>query len=114
MKQLQSNIDNRYLQLMSLLMSVNLEYELTDFEAKVLDEVCRFHIAKKLLNVSDLIKLDHLASPAKIHLTFKRLIKKKMISLGTNPEDERIRYVKPSLVGLRRLEKMTQACQQAS
>lgn len=114
MKQLQSNIDNRYLQLMSLLMSVNLEYELTDFEAKVLDEVCRFHIAKKLLNVSDLIKLDHLASPAKIHLTFKRLIKKKMISLGTNPEDERIRYVKPSLVGLRRLEKLTQACQQAS
>ncbi len=114
MKQLQSNIDNRYLQLMSLLMSVNLEYELTDFEAKVLDEVCRFHIAKKLLNVSDLIKLDHLASPAKIHLTFKRLIKKKMIILGTNPEDERIRYVKPSLVGLRRLEKMTQACQQTS
>lgn len=114
MKQLQSNIDNRYLQLMSLLMSVNLEYELTYFEAKVLDEVCRFHIAKKLLNVSDLIKLDHLASPAKIHLTFKRLIKKKMISLGTNPEDERIRYVKPSLVGLRRLEKLTQACQQAS
>ena len=114
MKKLQSNIDNRYLQLMSLLMSVNLEYELTDFEAKVLDEVCRFHVAKKLLNVSDLIKLDHLASPAKIHLTFKRLIKKKMISLGTNPEDERIRYVKPSLVGLRRLEKLTQACQQAS
>lgn len=114
MKKLQSNIDNRYLQLMSLFMSVNLEYELTDFEAKVLDEVCRFHVAKKLLNVSDLIKLDHLASPAKIHLTFKRLIKKKMISLGTNPEDERIRYVKPSLVGLRRLDKLTQACQQAS
>jgi len=111
MKQLQSNIDNRYLQLMALFMSINLEYELTDFEAKVLDEVCRFHIAERLLTVSDLLRLDQLASPAKIHLTFKRLIKKKMITLGTNPEDERVRYVKPSTTGLRRLEKLTQACQ---
>lgn len=111
MKQLQPNIDNRYLQLMAMLMSINLEYELTDFEAKVLDEVCRFHIAKKLLTVSDLLRLEQLASPAKIHLTFKRLIKKKMIILGTNPEDERIRYVKPSITGLRRLDKLNQACQ---
>ena len=114
MKQLHSNIDNQYLQLMSLFKIIDVEYGITDFESKVIDEVCRFHVAKKLLTVSDLLKLDHLASPAKIHLTFKRLIKKKMISLGTNPEDERIRYVKPSLVGLRRLEKLTQTCQQAS
>ena len=114
MKQLQSNIDNRYLQLMTLLKSIDIEYGLTDFETRVLDEVCRFYIAKKLLTVTDLLRLKELASPAKIHLTFKRLIQKKMITLGSNPEDERIRYVKPSFVGLRRLEKLTQTCQQAS
>ena len=114
MKHLHPNIDNQYLQLMSLFKIIDVEYGLTDFESKVLDDVYRFHISKKLLTVSDLLKLDHLASPAKIHLTFKRLIKKKMIILGTNPEDERIRYVKPSIVGLRRLEKLTQICQQAS
>ncbi len=111
MKQLHSNSDNRYLQLMTLLTSINVEYGLTDFEAKVLDEVCRFHILKKLITVSDLLRFNQLASPAKIHFTFKRLIKKKMINLGTNPEDERIRYVKPSIVGLRRLEKLNHMCQ---
>ena len=114
MKQLHSNIDNQYLQLISLFKIIDVEYGITDFESKVLDDVYRYHISKKLLTVSNLLKLDHLASPAKIHLTFKRLIKKKMIILGTNPEDERIRYVKPSIVGLRRLEKLTQTCQQAS
>lgn len=114
MKHLHPNIDNQYLQLMSLFKIIDVEYGITDFESKVLDDVYRFHISKKLLTVSDLLKLDHLASPAKIHLTFKRLIKKKMIILGTNPEDERIRYVKPSIVGLRRLEKLTQTCQQAT
>lgn len=114
MKHLHPNIDNQYLQLMSLFKIIDVEYGITDFESKVLDDVYRFHISKKLLTVSDLLKLDHLASPAKIHLTFKRLIKKKMIILGTNPEDERIRYVKPSIVGLRRLEKLTQICQQDS
>jgi hypothetical protein len=68
-------------------------------------------ISKKLITVSDLLRFNQLASPAKIHLTFKRLIKKKMINLGTNPEDERIRYVKPSIVGLRRLEKLNHMCQ---
>lgn len=110
MKQFHPNTDNRYLQLTNLLMSINLEYQLTDFEIKVLDEVCRFYIENKLLTVSDLLRLKQLASPAKIHLTFKRLIKKKMIALGTNAEDERIRYVKPSVAGLRRLEKLNQIC----
>lgn len=107
---MQSNIDNRYLQLMTQLMSVNLEYGLTDFEIKVLDEVCLFYIANKLLTVSDLLKMKQLASSAKIHLTMKRLIKKKMLTLGANEEDERVRYVKPGTAGLRRLEKLNQIC----
>lgn len=110
MAKLQLNSNDRYLRLITQFMSINREYELTDFEIKVLDEVCHFYIANQLLTVSHLLRLKELASSAKIHLSMKRLVKKKMIVLATNEEDERIRFVKPSSAAMQRLEKLNHVC----
>jgi len=110
MAKLISTINDQYLRLMTQLMGINRQYELTDFEVKVLDEVCRYHIDQKYLTVSNLLKLKQLASSAKIHISMKRLIKKKMIVLKSNDDDERIRYVKPSQAALGRLNKLNQLC----
>jgi len=98
--------DRAYLQFFYSAREIDSFYELETTEILILNLISAIYLENKRLNVSALIAHKEIASPASIHGALKKLIKKKLVNLSYDEDDERVKYPVPTEKALERLKKM--------
>lgn len=98
--------DNPYLHFYILSREIDEAYGMDTTEVRVLNLITTNYFSRKKINISTIIAHKEIASPASIHAALKKLIKKKLLVMTFNEDDERVKYPEPSEVALTRLKKL--------
>ncbi|WP_173960070.1 hypothetical protein [Polynucleobacter arcticus] len=86
---------------------IHKKYQINDRECFVLRMITQSYLQNQAMRVSDVLRLKEFASPATLHNILKSLIKKKSLSVSTDPKDGRVKYLKPTTMTLNMYREMT-------
>lgn len=98
--------DNPYLRFYILSRKIDEAYGMDTTEIRILNLITTNYFARIKINISSIIAHKEIASPASIHAALKKLIKKNLLVMTFNEDDERVKYPEPSEVALTRLKKL--------
>lgn len=80
---------------------INQKYDVDLKSCILLRAVMQAYATDRLVTVSDVITLKHIASPVTLHTGIKELISKKLIATKSDPKDGRIKYLIPTARALK-------------
>ncbi len=103
-----------YLSLVSDIGGINAKYDLQLNEVALLDAIEVFIESEPLLTVGETISWESIASPATLHCTLKKLLKKNMLALKPCNEDGRRKYIEVGPEGKARQKLIQQAMSKLS
>ncbi len=103
-----------YLSLVIDIGDINAKYDLQLNEIALLDAIDVFIEAEPLLTVGETISWESIASPATLHCTLKKLLKKNMLALKPCSEDGRRKYIEVGPEGKARQKLIQQAMSKLS
>ena len=88
---------------------INAKHDLQLNEVALLDAIDVYLEANPLLSVGETISWESIASPATLHCTLKKLLKKNMLVLITSSEDGRKKFIEIGPEGKTRQKLIHQA-----
>ena len=98
-----------YLSLVVDIGRINTKFNLQINEIVLLDAIDVYFEGQSLLTVGETISWESIASPATLHCTLKKLLKKNMLVLNTCSEDGRKKYIHVGPEGKTRQKLIQQA-----
>ena len=93
-----------YLDVQRNIKAINKRYKVEkNMEICLLNAVYEAYLGDNDIRVLDLLLLENIASQATLHAGIKSLVKKGLISMHSDPNDGRIKLVRPTKLALKRL-----------
>ena len=78
---------------------LNFKFSINSLDLKVLETIAISNFQNQNLNVSDIMRISTIASPATIHKSIKRLLDKKLIFFIFKNSNYKIKYLNISSLG---------------
>lgn len=95
---------------MELRAQVHKKYHVTHRECIVLSFITKSYLLGAKIQVSDILKLEDIASQATLHGVVKLLIKKKLVITKQDPIDGRVKYLSPTPISLKIYKEISKDC----
>lgn len=96
----------KYIKFSQYVEDVKFGYAINSQEWAILLIIATADIECKNMKVKDLLKMDHIASPATIHKMIKLLIAKKLLRVQSDTNDARIKFIRLTTKGLNLLHEV--------
>jgi hypothetical protein len=78
---------------------LNFKFCLNLLDLRILETIAIFNFQNQNLNVSDIMRMSEIASPATIHRSMKKLLDKKLIFFVFKNSNQKIKYLNISPLG---------------
>ena len=85
-----------YLDFINARDQINHRYEIDSKSCALLRVIFQAFVNGRLITVSNVITLRHIASPVTLHQGIKHLMTKKLVTTKSDPKDGRLKYLVPT------------------
>jgi DNA-binding MarR family transcriptional regulator len=96
-----------YLDFINARDQINHRYGIDAKSCALLRTIVQAFVDNRLITVTDVIMMRHIASPVTLHQGIKHLISKKLIATKSDPKDGRIKYLVPTSKALKLYQELS-------